>query len=167
MWDRHLKRPVNSMISRSLTASKTQLAKIHWLNPGRLPDPVCLEHRASLSFWAKVLMVWTWISHLLRNIMPGYGCCKDKEGNTLGIFSLHGVSRSTQEPERIYIISSPLRLLVGRKIHSVGVIQRAGKDCYVKAVLLSLLLLSSQKNASRWKYVPVTFFSCIPSPTGN
>lgn len=98
--------------------------------------------------------------------MSEYGSCKEKEGGTLGLFSLHGVSRGIQEPERADIISSPLQLVAGRKIHSTEGIQRAGKDCCIKVVLLSLLLLSNQKNA-RCRYVPVTFFSCIPSPTGN
>lgn len=99
--------------------------------------------------------------------MSEYGYCKEKEGDTLGILFLHGVSRSVQEPERVDIMSSPMQLVAGRQINSVGGIQRAGKDCYIKAVLLSLLLCSSKKNASRWKCVPVTFFPCIPSPTGN
>lgn len=106
----------------------------------------------------------------MGNIILEYGYCKKKEGDTLGIFSLHGVSRSIEEPERVDSViqlSSLLQLVAGRKVHSIEGIQRAGKDCYIKAVLLSLLLLSSLKNASRWKYVPVTFFPCIPSPTGN
>jgi len=58
--------------------------------------------------------------------------------------------------------------VAGRQIHSTGGIQRAEEGgCYGRAGLLSLLLPSNQGKESRWKCVPVTFFSCIPSLTGN
>lgn len=156
------------MISKNLTAPRTQLPKIHWLNPGRLPQPLCLKYGAFLPFWAKV-----WGGLNLDFPPPGERPIRlrvlrrEGRGHTWYLF-LPGVSRSVWEPEGVEIISSPLQLVAGRQSHSIGGIQRAeGEGCYVRASLLSLLLPNSQKKASRWKCVPMTFFSCIPSPTGN
>lgn len=80
---------------------------------------------------------------------------------------LHGVSKSVWELERVEVIASPLQLVAGRQIHSIGGTQRAGESCYVRAGLLPLLLPRCEKKELRWKCVTVTFFSCVPGRTGN
>lgn len=87
---------------------------------------------------------------LLKNILTMSLLVLGKQGrDTLGMF-WHGVSKSAiGARKKVDIIASPLQLVSGRQIYSPRGFQRSERKGYVKAVLLPLLLSSSQKKKLR------------------